>query len=118
MNFDELTDKNFPLFAAKYYENPHCIGLDEFTEDVNRIKYLKRLFSKYESKGELKERLILNHLVILYNVFETQALTKMLYFKLSDYDRSLSTFLYYLGYLPTSDETILDIDIMNVLRDI
>ena len=114
----ELNEKNFMLYAAQNYVNPHCIGVEEFNEDVNRIKYLKRLFSKYESKGEIKERLILNHLVILYNVFDQVALTRMLRYKLGEYDKSLATFLYFLNYLPEADETLLDINIMNVLREI
>ena len=62
--YENLTEENFMLFAAKYYENPHCTDLLEFHDDLKRIRYLKRLFKKYEQTGELKERLILNHLLV------------------------------------------------------
>ena len=81
MDDDILNENNFILFAAKHYDNPQCHDTTEFFDDLKRFKYLKRLFSKYEEHGELKERLILNHLIILYNVFGVST-TKMLLYKL------------------------------------
>ena len=98
MMFDELNEQNIQLYAAKYYDNPNCEGVEEFYEDLNRIKYLMRLFGKYERDKELKERLIINHIVILYNVFEAKALTRILRYRLSNYEGYLKTFLFYLGH--------------------
>jgi hypothetical protein len=126
MNHDYLDDENFILFAAKYYDNPQCYDADEFYDDLKRFKYLKRLFGKYEESGELRERLILNHLIILYNVFGDTA-TKMLFYKLEDYYSYLVPFLVLLHRLPervnigktiyTSD-IALDMHIVEVLRKI
>jgi hypothetical protein len=99
--FDTLTNKNFTLFAAKYYDNPRCIDTIEFTEDIARIKYLKRLFRNYiESGVKLNHRLILNHFIALYNVFEADACTRMLFFKMYDYIEYMRPFLEYLNYWP------------------
>lgn len=101
-----LTEENFFIYAAKYYDNPNCSSVDEFQEDLDRIKYLKKLFFNYSKKGILRERLIINHLIILYNVFEARACTKMLFLKLEEYKESLFPFLMFLGYLP---DVILDV---------
>jgi hypothetical protein len=93
----QLNDNNFSLFAAKYYDNPNCTDILEFHDDLNRIKYVKRLLKGYAESGELKERLVLNHLITLYNVFEPQACTKMLVFKLPEHVSVLKSFLSYLG---------------------
>ena len=101
--FENLTDKNFSLFAAKFYEDPNCIDILDFQQDLDRIKYLKRLFRRYEETkdiNDLKERLIINHLVVLYNVFDSQALTRMLSLKLSEYLPILKPFLSLLGQWP------------------
>ena len=66
MRFDELDDLNIALFAAKFYENPEVSSIDEFHEDLNRTKYIKRLFRKYKQTGVLRERLVLNHLIIIF----------------------------------------------------
>ena len=68
--FEELDNNNFLLFAANHYNNPGCTDILEFKEDLNRFKYIKRLFNRYEQSGDLQERLILNHLIVIYNVFE------------------------------------------------
>lgn len=99
MNHDYLDDNNFVLFAAKHYDNPQCYDTEEFYDDLKRFKYLKRLFGKYEETGELRERLILNHLIILYNVFGDIA-TKMLFYKLEGYYSFLIPFLVLLHRLP------------------
>jgi hypothetical protein len=98
MNF--LDESNFLLYAAKYYDNPQCYDTEEFFDDLNRFKYLKRLFNRYEESGDLKYRLILNHLIILYNVFGPIATTRMLFFKLKGQYKFLKPFLVLLGYMP------------------
>lgn len=96
---DKLDESNFMLYAAKHYDNPQCFDTLEFYEDLSRFKYIKRLFNRYEESGELKERLILNHLIILYNVFGS-ATTKMLFFKLNGHLHLLKPFILLLGFLP------------------
>lgn len=78
----ELTEDNFVIYALKHYDNPGCKGLAEFQDDLKRFIYLKRLFKKYVPGKGLKERLILNHLVVLYNLFGIEAATKMLFLKI------------------------------------
>ena len=127
--FENLTEDNFQLFAMKYYINPHCTDLLEFREDLRRICYIKRLFKKYKKTGELRERLILNHLMVLYNMFESREMTRMLFFRLTEYHHYLKPFLMFLSYWPTDigkidgknvvDTNIpLDIYIVNTLRKI
>ena len=79
--FDVINDDNFFLYAAKNYDNPSCTGLDDFYEDLNHIKYIKRLLNRFTSKGELKEGLIINHILSIYNIFGNEAGTKILFFK-------------------------------------
>jgi hypothetical protein len=96
---DKLDESNFMLYAAKHYDNPQCFDTLEFYEDLSRFKYIKRLFNRYEESGELKERLILNHLIILYNVFGPVT-TRMLFFKLNGHLHLLKPFIILLGFLP------------------
>jgi len=100
MHGEKLDETNFLLYAAKHYDNPSCFDTLEFYEDLNRFKYLKRLFSRYEEGGELKERLILNHIIVIYNLFGVEASTRMLFFKLKDYHNLLKPFLVFLNYCP------------------
>ena len=96
---EDVNSKTFMLIAAKLYEKPHAIW-DEFEEDLQRIQYIKRLLTKYHHKKELKERLILNHLVIFFNVFGPEG-TRLLFFKFKKKDLEvLKPFLILLGYLP------------------
>ena len=95
-----VTEDNFILFAAKYYDNKNCCSVDEFEEDLQRFKYLRKLFYNYRNKAILRERLILNHIVILYNIFEPVRCTEMLSLKLLDYLEELLPFLDILGYTP------------------
>lgn len=97
---DNLNDDNFLIYAMKAYDRPNCI-LSEFEEDLSRIKYVKRLIKRYKTTGELKERLILNHIIVLSNVFGVEASVRMLFFKLdkTDYD-VLKTFLLFLNFMP------------------
>ena len=95
-----LTENNLELFAAKCYINNNCIDVEEFKEDFNRIKYIKRLVKRYEVYGELRERLILNHLVIMYNVFEGTACTRMIFYKMRNSLPIITPFLLLLKRLP------------------
>ena len=119
--FDELNEDNFQLYAAKNYNNPQCLDLEEFYDDLARFKYLKRLLRKYRQTGEIQERLVLNHLIILYNVFGIEAANRMCFYKLeSELWPALKTFLIYLNYLPENErvEVPLDPTVANILRKI
>lgn len=113
----ELTEDNFILYAIKNYDNPACKGMAEFEDDLKRFRYLKRLFRKYTVGKGLKERLIVNHLVILHNLFGT-ATTKMLFFKIEKrYWSQLKTFLVFLNYMPENETEIpLDPQVIQALR--
>lgn len=93
-------DKNsFPLFAAKYYDMKQASSVEEFQDDLKRFQYLKRLFKRYSEDDDLKTRLILNHIIVLYNCFGREA-TIMLFYKLDEYREYLKTFLVFLNYMP------------------
>ena len=99
MIFD-LTEENFVMYALRYYDNPGCSGMSEFLDDLKRFKYIKRLLRK-GTPGDLKERLILNHIIVLGNLFGVEATTKMLFFKIEDkYWSDIKTFLVFLNYMP------------------
>ena len=109
--FDDLNEENFMMYAVKAYESPNCI-MSEFEGDLKRTKYLKRLFRRYKTTKELKERLILNHLVLLYNVFGAEATTRILFYRIDEKDYDiLKTFLMYLNLLPTTVKGIRGKDI-------
>ena len=121
----ELNEENFLIYAIKNYDNPECKSMAEFEEDLSRFVYLKRLFRKYHKTGELKERLILNHLITFYNVFGVQAATRILFYKIEpELHYILKTFLVYLNYIPEeySQEEVnflvitMDDNIINLLR--
>ena len=127
--FENLTEDNFLMFAMKSYTNNHCTDMLEFYDDLKRIRYIKRLFHKYKKSKDLKERLIINHLMVLYNTFDNRAMTKMLIFELTDYLDCLKPFLILLNYWTTDvglikgkkivDSKIpLDSNIVSVLRQI
>src|ERR1700692_980070 len=97
---DQLLETNFILYCVKYYSNPSCFDIEEFNDDLNRVKYIKRLINKYKEGGELKERLILNHIIILYNVFGPTATTRILFYRLKKFKEVLKPFLEFLGYMP------------------
>jgi hypothetical protein len=98
--FENLNDENYLLFAAKAYEKPNAV-MSEFEEDLQRILYIKRLLTKYYSTKILKDRLILNHIIVLYNVFGVEAATRMLFFKLENKDLEVvKPFLLFLNFLP------------------
>ena len=127
--FDDLNEDNFVMYAAKNYTSPSCL-MSEFEGDLKRTKYLKRLFRRYKATKVIKERLILNHIILLNNVFGPEATSRILFFRIDekDYD-SLKTFLLFLNILPEeiqgirgrtirTDEIQVDMQIAEVLRSI
>jgi hypothetical protein len=128
MSFNELGNDNIMMYAMKAYDKPNCI-MSEFKEDMKRFNYLKRLFKRYRKVGEIKEQLVLNHLVVLYNVFGPEVATRLLFFKMSKDDFSpLKTYLIFLSCMPErvrgikgqdiiSSEISIDMNIANVLRE-
>jgi len=95
----KLTESTFLLYAMKHYDNPQCTDMSEFEEDMKRFQYLRKLFSRYRQDNELKERLILNHLIVLFNVFGGKA-TEMLFMRLHEYHEYLKPFVVYLNFMP------------------
>ena len=101
MIFDDLNEKNFLLYAMKEYNNPQCTEVEEFNDDLKKIKYIKRLLNQYVSEGVLKERLLLDHIIIFYNVFPPAAATRILFFKIEErFWPILKPFLFYLKLMP------------------
>ena len=97
---EKLNDDNFLFYCAKYYDNPQFHSTEEFIEDLKRIKYIKKLITRYIDSGELKDRLILNHLIILYNVFGAEHMARILYLKMRVQFKYIKPFLILLGVLP------------------
>ncbi len=109
--FENLTGDNLLMYAMKAFDKPNCI-LSEFTEDMKRFNYLKRLFQRYRSDGEVRERLIINHLIVIYNVFGVEASTRMLFYKINIEDHpTLKTYLLFLNYMPETIKGIRGRDI-------
>ena len=105
---EKLNENNFLLFAMHHYDNPQCHSMQEFEEDMKKFLYLKKLIGRYKNGGELRERLILNHIIVLYNIFGV-ATTRMLFYKIEEAHWDvLITFLLYLNRMP---ETIPEYDI-------
>lgn len=129
MSFDDLTVDNVTMYAMKAYDKPNCI-MSEFKEDMKRFNYLKRLFKRYRKVGELREQLVLNHLVVLYNVFGPEVSSRLLFFKVAKDDYSaLKTYLIFLSCMPErvkgikgqdiiSSDIPIDSVIANALREI
>tara|TARA_B100000287_G_scaffold254010_1_gene238678 strand:+ start:234 stop:605 length:372 start_codon:yes stop_codon:yes gene_type:complete len=100
MRFDELNENNYVIFAIKNYENPHAVTQEDFEEDLKRFKWVKRLLKRYKTTGVLKAHLLINHFIILYNVFG-EAATPLLFYKIDkDLWPVVKTFVVYLGRLP------------------
>lgn len=119
--FDELNEDNFVLYASRNYVNPQCVSIEEFYHDLNRFKYLKRLMKRYVQNDDLQERLILNHIVVIYNVFGIEAANKMMMYKMEEeYHSVVKTFLIYLNYIREDDmiEVPLDQNIVERLRNL
>jgi hypothetical protein len=113
MSFDDLTNDNILLYAAKAYDKPNCI-MSEFKEDMKRFNYLKRLFKRYRKVGELREQLVLNHLVVICNVFSPEVATRILFFKMSKDDfPALKTYLLFLSCMPERVKGIKGHDIIS-----
>ena len=107
MKFDDLNEGNFLMFSMKEYNNIQCIDIEEFYDDLKKIKYIKRLFNIYKNNGQLKERLILNHLIVFYNVFPLQSGTRILFYKIEKvFWPMLKTFLIFLERMPDTIESI------------
>ena len=107
MIFDDLNEKNFLLYAMKEYNNPQCVQVEEFYDDLKKVKYIKRLFNQYLNEGVLKERLLLNHIIVFYNVFPVRSATRILFLKIEEeFWPILKTFLVYLSYMPEIIDSI------------
>lgn len=99
--FDELTSKNFELFAARNYRNHQCLSLADFHQDLDRFKYVLRLLRRYNDGGEVNVRLVLNHIIVIYNVFDISAANRMMFYRIDeDLHPIIRTFLIYLNFLP------------------
>jgi len=105
MKFDELNENNYLLFAIKFYDNPQAVTMDDFETDLKRIRYIKRLLKKYKNTGELKIHLILNHLIILFNVFNDAAVPLLFYNLDSELWAALKSFLLFLNRFPEYPKT-------------
>lgn len=113
----ELTEETFNDFAAHNYRNPNCVSVLEFLDDLKKIKYIKRLINKFVERGELKERLVLNHIIFLSNVFGVEATVKMLRFKLEQGQHPyLNSFFVYLEYLDVKDYSLYDLDLYEQIQ--
>jgi len=102
--YENLTKDNIMMYAIKHYHNPSCEGMIEFNDDMKRFKYIKRLFRKYKESGILKERLLLNHIIVLNNLFGAEASSTLLFFKIEqEYWPTLKGFLEFLNIMPEYD---------------
>ena len=123
MRFDELNENNYMLFAIKFYDNPQAVTKDDFEDDLKRIKYVKRLLKRYKNTGVLKTHLILNHLTVLFNVFDDAAVP-LLFFNLErDLWSYIKSFLIFLNRLPEYPKTEIntieeDIEFLKQLQSI
>ena len=121
MHFFEINEENLELYAAKHYYNPKFIDVEEFKEDLNRFKYIKRLLNKYEEGGDLSERLILNHLIVVFNTFGIEAALKILELKVNKFHWPiLKPFLIFLKYIRNDQYTRIPMDhvVVEALRKI
>jgi hypothetical protein len=108
MIFNELNEDNFLLFAVKHYENPQAVAKEDFDKDLNHFKYIKRLLKRYKKTGELKTHLLINHFIVLYNIFG-EATTPMLFFKLErEMWSQVKTFIMFLNRLPEFPKSYLN----------
>ena len=107
MKFDDLNEGTFLMYSMKEYNNIQCVDVEEYYDDLKKIKYIKRLFNIYLNDGQLKERLILNHLIVFYNVFPIHAGTRILFYKIEEHFwPMLKTFLIFLDRMPDKIESI------------
>ena len=109
--FEKLTKDNVMMYAVKHYHNQSCDGINEFYDDMKRFKYIKRLFRKYNDTDVLKERLLLNHIIILNNLFGAEAASTLLFFKIEpEYWPALKAFLKFLNLMPERDLKFIEVD--------
>ena len=108
MRFDELNESNYLLFAIKFYNNPQAVTRDDFEADLKRIRYIKRLLKRYKNTGELKTHLILNHLIILFNVFDDATVPLLFYNLEKDLWTYIKTFLVFLDRIPGYPKSEID----------
>ena len=120
MKFDaKLNEDTFVMFTMKHYDNPQSNHINEYNEDISRIKYIKRLLGRYHNNKILKERLILNHIIILGNVFGAKEASRILFYKIEENLHSyLKTFLMFLNYIPESPESIPEVNIESIPVDL
>ena len=109
MRFDELNEGNYLLFAIKFYDNPQALTKEDFDDDLKKIKYIKRLLKRYKNTGELKIHLILNHLTVLFNVFDDAAVPLLFYNLEKELWPSIKSFLVFLNRLPSYPKTEINI---------
>lgn len=113
---EPLNKNNFIIFAMKNYSNPLCTGIDEFQEDILRIKYIKRLLYRFKKTGSIKTRLILNHVIVMQNMFGAEATVRILFYKVpAELHECLKSFFEYLDYIPPNG--IPDLDIQSIKTD-
>ena len=121
MNFSVLTNANYMLFAMKHYDNPQSVTYDDFQEDMMRFKYLKRLFGRYVKSGVLRNHLILNHLIVLFNVFGEAAIPLLIFKIEMEYWSIMKSYLLYLNRLDPEggngilDEIVIDAEVTSQL---
>jgi len=108
MRFDELNESNYLLFAIKFYDNPQAVTKDDFESDLKRIRYVKRLLKRYKNSGELKVHLILNHLIVLFNVFNDATVPLLFYNLEEELWPSIKSFLLFLNRIPEYPKTLID----------
>ena len=119
--YEKITTENVMMFAIKHYDNPQCEGEKEFHDDMKRFKYIKRLLRKHKDSDILKERLLLNHIIILNNLFGPEACVTFLLFKIQqEYWGTLKSFLLYLNMIRDDELTEVESneEVLNVLRKI
>lgn len=105
MRFDELNEDNYLMFAIKFYDNPQALTMEDFENDLKRIRYIKRLLKRYKSSGELKTHLILNHLIVLFNVFNDAAVPLLFYNLEEELWSPIKSFLVFLNRIPEYPRT-------------
>mgnify|MGYP001401299118 FL=1 len=119
--YEKITPQNVVMYAIKNYDNPQCEGEKEFEDDLKRFKYIKRLLRRYYDTGVLKERLLLNHLIVLNNVFSMEAATTLLLYKIQPtYWPALKSFLIFLNSISDNELTEIehDKDVLKILGKI
>jgi hypothetical protein len=115
--FETLNEDNFLLYAAQNYSNNQCVDAEEFYDDLNRFKYIKRLISRYNQTGEIQERLLINHIVVIFNLFGIQAAKKMMWYRIKEQDwHIVKPVMLYLNYITESEKIDVGLDPLIVER--